>query len=152
MNMNTMIGLINLFFVGLLAGEEFTIRYGVRSPVASLADQPHILLRQALIRRLRILVPAVFGLAFLSGVAVTVMFGFDYGFGFRCAGLLALLTFITITLSGTVPINQATLTWNPAAPPDNWGTLIKRWEQLDTARCWAAMAAFALFLTAMALP
>jgi len=151
MNVNIMLGFIHLFWVGLLAGEEFTIRYGVRSSVASLADQPHIQLRQALIRRLRILVPAVFALALLFGIAVTLLFGFDHGFGFRCAGLLALLTFITVTLTGTVPINQAALTWDPAAPPQNWATLLKRWEQLDTARCWAAMAAFALFLAAMAL-
>jgi hypothetical protein len=43
------------------------------------------------------------------------------------------------------------LAWEPSAPPKNWPTLVSRWERLDTVRCWAAMAAFALFLTAVAL-
>ena len=86
-----------------------------------------------------------------SGVAVTIMAGFDHGFGLRCAGLLALATFIVVTLTGTVPINEAALTWDPNAPPQNWRMMVNQWEQLDTARCWAAIAAFALFLMAMAI-
>jgi hypothetical protein len=108
-------------------------------------------LRQALIYRLRVMVPAIFALTILSGVAVTLVNGLDHGFVFRGAGLLALVTFIALTLGGTVPINQAALTWNPAAPPTNWRALVKRWEQLDTARCWLAVAAFALFLAAIAV-
>lgn len=141
---------VNLFCAGILAGEEFVIRYGVRAPVASLDERPQIELRQALIRSLRVLVPGVFALTILSGAAVTVLGGFGLGLGFRCAGLLALITFILITLMGTVPINQATLTWEPAAPPENWRALVSRWERLDTARTWAAITAFGLFLTAMA--
>ncbi|MBA3870813.1 MAG: DUF1772 domain-containing protein [Anaerolineae bacterium] len=151
MNTAAIIGFVNLLCVGILAGEEFAIRYGVRAPLASLDQGSHILFRQALIRRLRILVPAVFMLSLLSGIAITLMSGFDSGFGLRLAGVLALVTFITVTLRGTVPINQAALTWNPTAPPQNWKALINRWEQLDTVRCWAAVVAFALFLTALAL-
>lgn len=151
MNAAEIIGLVNLFWVGILAGEEFTIRYGVRAPVSSLEERSHIQLRQALIYKLRILVPIVFALTILSGVIVTIVAGFDQGFGWRCAGLLALITFISVTLKGTVPINEAALSWNPAAPPENWRVLIKRWERLDTVRCWAAIMAFALFLTALAL-
>src|SRR5690242_2797845 len=151
MNAGIVVGLVNLFCVGLLAGEEFVIRYGVRAPVAGLDTQAQIRLRQALIRRLRILVPLVFASALLSGVAVTILAGFDQGVGFRGAGLLALLTFIAITLGGTVPINKAALTWEAGAPPANWRALMQRWERLDTARTWAALAAFGCLLTAMAL-
>ena len=147
--MNAILGFVNLFCVGLLAGEEFVIRYGVRAPIASLDIQPHIQVRQALIRTLRILVPAVFALTIISGVSVTVASGFDQSFGLRCAGLLALLTFIGITLGGTVPLNQAVLTWEPTAPPGNWRMLISQWERLDTLRCWAAITAFAFFLAAI---
>jgi hypothetical protein len=85
-----------------------------------------------------------------SGIAVTLLEGFGPGFGFRCAGLLALVAFISITL-GTAPINKATLTWEAAAPPEGWRAMISRWERLDTARTWAAVAAFGLFLAAGAL-
>jgi hypothetical protein len=111
------LGFTNLLCAGMLAGEKFVIGYGVRAPVASLDPQPEIQLRQALIRRLRVLVPAIFGLAFFSGIAVTLFEGFCPGFGFRCAGLLALVAFISITLGGTVPINKATLTWKPQRHP-----------------------------------
>jgi hypothetical protein len=51
----------------------------------------------------------------------------------------------------TVPINVAVLAWRPDAPPENWKGIIKRWERLDMVRTWAALAAFACFLTAVAL-
>jgi hypothetical protein len=57
------LGFINLLCAGILAGEEFVICYGVRGPVACLGPQPGIQLREALIRRLRVLIPAIFGLA-----------------------------------------------------------------------------------------
>jgi uncharacterized membrane protein len=151
MNTTVIIGFINLLCVGILAGEEFTICYGVRAPVASLDDRSHIQVRQALIYRLRVLVPAILALTILSGVVTTTVNGIDHGFAFRCAGLAVLFTFIVITLGGTVPINKTALTWNPAAPPANWQALVSRWEQLNTARCWLAVAAFALFLAAIAL-
>ena len=143
---------MNVLCAGVLAGEEFVIRYGVRAPVASLDERPHLQLRQALIRTLRILVPAVFGLTILSGIAVTVLSGLGFGLGLRCAGLFALLAFISITLGGTVPINQAILTWDVASPPKDWQALVRRWERLDTARTWAALAAFGLFLAAVVAP
>jgi uncharacterized membrane protein len=151
MTANMIIGVVNLFCVGILAGEEFIIRYGVRAPIASLDEKPHIQVRQALIRTLRILVPAIFALTLTSGIGLTIANGFDHMFGIRLAGVLALLTFIGITLGGTVPLNKAVLTWEPAAPPSNWQTVVNKWERLDTVRCWAAIAAFVLFLSAMAL-
>ena len=142
------IAIINLIGAGLLAGEELMIRYGVRGPLASLEPQPHILLRQALIRRLRVLVPSLFGLTLLSGVAATALLGVGPGFALRCAGLAALVAFIGVTLAGTVPINQAALAWDAAAPPHSWRATIRRWEQLDDIRTWAALVAFALLLAA----
>jgi hypothetical protein len=53
-----------------------------------------------------------------------------------------------ITLAGTVPINQAALTWEATAPPEGWRVMINKWERLDNARTWALVAAFSLFLAA----
>ena len=150
-NITGILGFVNLLFVGLLAGEEFIIRYGVRAAVASLDDRSHIRLRQTLILNMRILVPTIFALAFLTGITITVLHGFDTRYAYRAIALLALLTFITVTLTGTVPINEAALTWDPAAPPQNWQARVKRWEQFDTIRAWAAMTAFALLIVAMPL-
>ncbi len=139
---------LNLFFSGLLAGEEFIVRFGIRGAIARLADPDHIRIRQALIRALRILVPILFFLALLSGAAVVYLSPLDgQAFVLRAAGLAALL-FIAVTLSGTVPINKAALDWSPRVPPDDWRILVRRWERLDTVRTLAALAAFASFLAA----
>ncbi|HEX4301731.1 MAG TPA: anthrone oxygenase family protein [Rhizomicrobium sp.] len=140
----------NIFFAGLLAGEEFVIRFGIRAPLASLEDAAHIRLRQALIRTLRILVPTIFALTVFTSIAIIALGGIhlDRAFELRCAGLAALTAFIAITLAGTVPINQAALTWNPTAPPPDWRQKIATWERLDTIRTLLAVAAFGLLLGA----
>ncbi len=138
--------LATLLFSGLLAGEEMVIRYGVRDAINALDPEPQIRLRQALIRRLRILVPAIFFLALGSAAVAFVLSGAAAEKSWRLAGLFALLVFITITLAGTVPINKAALGWKADDPPADWRIQIARWERLDTARTWAAVAAFVLFL------
>jgi hypothetical protein len=143
----TVLEFVNLFCAGILAGIEFVVRYGIRGSIAVLDERPQIQLRQALIRRLRVVVPAVYVLTALSAVAVTIV----DGTGFRYAGLLAVLGWTLVTFVGTVPINKATLTWQLGAPPANWRAMVRRWERLDTARSWAATLAFASFLTAAAL-
>lgn len=82
---------VSLFLAGILAGDEFVVRYGVRAPLAATDDTSHIQFRQALIRTLRVLVPAIFLPAFLSGIAVAITDATGTGFAFRWAGVLALL-------------------------------------------------------------
>jgi uncharacterized membrane protein len=142
---------VNLFAVGLLAGEELVICYGVRGAINTLDEESHIRLRQALIRRLRILVPAILVPTILTGFVALLLDRDDSGFGFRCAGAFALVAFILITLFGTVPINEGALDWQPDAPPSDWRAIVNRWEKLDVARCWAAIAAFVCFTVAVAL-
>src|SRR5438309_5420738 len=93
MNPATVLDFVTLFFAGLLAGALFVIDYGVgRAVAAVLDDQSQIQVRQALILRLRVLVPAIFVPTVLLGVAITVLDGVEPGFVFRCAGLLVVLT------------------------------------------------------------
>ena len=142
-------GTASVLFAGLLAGEEFVIRYGVRGPLASLDDRPHILLRQALIRPLRVLVPSVYLATLISAVTATALDGIGSGLDLRCIGLGALIVWIAVTLGGTVPINAAVLDWNATAPPADWRAQIDRWEQLDTVRTWAAVIALASLVTGL---
>jgi uncharacterized membrane protein len=152
MNPATVLDFVTLFFSGILAGALFVIDYGVGHAVAAVLDeQSQIQVRQALILSLRVLVPAIFGLTILSGVAITVLDGFDPGFAFRLAGLFVVLTSFLLALTGTAPINAAVLTWQPGAPPKNWRTLVSQWQRFDRARTWVAVTGFALFLTATAL-
>jgi len=142
MTVGEVVGVISVLFAGLLAGEEFVIRYGVRGPLASLDDQSHIRFRQALIYKLRILVPAIYVLTLLSAVAVTVLDGTNGGMAFRGVAIAALVAWIGATLRGTVPINEAVLEWSASAPPVTWRAQVDRWERLNTLRTWAAVIAF----------
>ena len=143
--------LVGLLGAGLLAGEEITIRYGVRAPLASLDDQTHIRVRQALIRRLRVLVPAIYLATVVSAATAAILDGAGSGLALRGAALLALLAWIAVTMGGTVPINAAAMEWEPSAPPGDWRARIDQWERLNSVRAWLAVAAFALLLVAAAL-
>jgi len=142
---------VNLFFAGLLAGIEFVIHYGLRAPAEVLDEHSQLQLRQAMVRRLRVLVPAFFLPAALSGLAITVLDSGAPGSWLRWAAMLAMLTWIAIRVVGTVPINSATLTWQLSAPPKNWKALVNHAERFHDVGVWAMVLAFAFFLTAMAL-
>ena len=60
-------------------------------------------------------------------------------------------TWILIRVVGTVPINSATVDWQLSAPPKNWRELVNRAERFHIVGVWAAVLAFAFFLTAVAL-
>jgi hypothetical protein len=65
--------------------------------------------------------------------------------------VVALLTWIAIRVIGTVPINSATLAWQLSAPPKDWKAQVNRAERFHIVGVWAAVLAFAFFLTAVAL-
>ena len=150
-NLVTLLDFVNLFFAGMLAGIEFVIHYGLRGPSEILDDHSQLQLRQALVMRLRVLVPAFFAPTALLGIALTVLSGGIPGFWFRCAAVLAVCIWILITVVGTVPIKSATADWQLSAPPKNWKELVNRAERFHIVGVWAAVLAFALFLTAVAL-
>jgi len=128
-----------LFFLGLLAGIEFLVMFGLRSPL-----KVQIVMRQALVRRLRIIVPMVAMTSVGLSVATSVReFTMLRGYGLGCIVVWMLATFF-----GTVPINKALLAWRAQAPPANWQAKIRQWENLDTVRMLTAVGAFALFLVA----
>jgi hypothetical protein len=151
MNPFNMLDFVNLFFAGILAGIEIAIHYGLHPPPKVLSDQSQIQLRQALVLRLRLLVPAFFVPTAVSGIALAVLDRAAPGLWFRCAGIVGVLVWMVIRVIGTVPINSATLTWESGAPPKNWRALVDHAERFHILGVWAAVMAFASFLTAVAL-
>ncbi len=151
MNPATVLDVVSVFFAGLLAGMEFVIHYGLRGPSEVLDERAQLQLRQALVLRLRVLVPAFFVPTALLAIAATVLDGAAPGLWLRGAGLLAVLIWSVIRVIGTVPINSATLTWQLSAPPKNWKTLVNHAERFHDVGVWAVVLAFACFLSALAL-
>ena len=146
-----LLDIVGLFLAGVLAGEEFIVRYGVQPALTALADHPHLLARQSLVRRLRVVVPAIMVPTVLAAIAVLVVAGGGPGFAFRIAGMAALVVFVLASFLGTVPINIRVNDWNPEAPPADWKQVVTRWQRIDVLRSSAALLAFALFLVAFAL-
>jgi uncharacterized membrane protein len=137
----------SLFLAGLLAGEELVVRYGVHPALASLGEHASIGARQALILKLRILVPSIFlPTAATSVIALLV----DWS-PWRLAGSLLLLAWGLTTGIGTVPINSAVIQWDAAAPPADWHDVIARWARIDILRSSAALVAFACLVVGAAL-
>ena len=143
--------LVNVFFAGMLAGIEFVIHYGVREPVEQLPDRAQLQFRQALIKKLRVLVPAFFAPAAVLGIALTFLNTATPGFVFRCVAVVALFTWIVIRVIGTVPINSATVDWQLDAPPQDWKAQVTHAERFHIVGVWAAVLTFACFLIAVAL-
>ena len=147
----TTLDFVTLFFAGMLAGIEFVIHYGLRGPSELLDERAQLQLRQALVLRLRVLVPAFFVPTAVFGIIATLLNSGAPGFVFRCAAVLALCTWVAIRVVGTVPINSATAEWQLSAPPANWKELVNRAERFHSVGVWAAVLAFALFLAAVAV-
>ena len=151
MNYATVLDFVNLFFAGMLAGIEFVIHYGLTKPAEALDARSQLQLRQALVVRLRVLVPAFFVPTALSGIAVTVLDGGAPGMWFRGVAMLGVLIWIAIRIVGTVRINSATLDWPLDAPPPDWQAQVQRAERFHDVGVWVVVVTFACFLTAVAL-
>jgi hypothetical protein len=149
---HVILAFVNLFFAGMLAGIEFVIHYGLSTSAETLDDRSQLQHRQALVMRLRVLVPAFFVPTAMTGIAVTVLDTTMPGLWFGCAGVLAALLWVVIRVIGTVPINSATLTWQLDAPPKDWKARVNHAERFHIVGTWAAVVAFACFLVAVALP
>lgn len=140
---------LELLFVGLLAGIELAVHYGIGAPPLALSQSAQILLRQALVRRLRILIPAAFVPAFLFAVLVAFQQRHAPDPWLRWISVGMFLLWIVIRILRTVPVNSATLDWDPEAPPANWRSQVERTERFHVLGAWAAVIAFlcALFST-----
>ncbi|OII25242.1 hypothetical protein BIV01_12600 [Curtobacterium sp. MCBA15_013] len=135
---------VQLVLVGLLAGEEFTVRWGVQPAMASLPDDAHLRTRIALVRSLKVVVPMLMVPAVLATLAVLVVAGAGDGLGWRVAAAVALGVFVLASFLGTVPINIGVNDWDPLDPPADWKRVVVRWERIDVLRSSAAIVAFVL--------
>ena len=139
---------VSLFFAGLLAGEELIVCLGVAPALARLESWAHILARQQLILRLRVVVPILLLLTIATSLAATFSVTASAHLDDRLGALVALGAFSALTLAGTVPINQTILAWDAGHLPQNWARVLRRWERLDSARLGLAIIAFALQISA----
>lgn len=142
---------VGLLLLGVLAGEELVVRYGVHPALSSLDDRSHLLARQALVRRLRVVVPIVMlpAAALAVAVAVTVT---GPGLPLRWASATAVTAFLLLSFLGTVPINIKVDGWRVDTPPADWPAVVRRWARIDVLRSAAATVAFLFAALAVTFP
>jgi hypothetical protein len=131
-----------LVLVGLLAGEELIVRWGVQPAMAALPDDTHVRTRIALVKSLKVVVPILMIPAVLASIAVLAVGGTGDGLVWRIAAVAALTVFVLASFLGTVPINIGVNDWDPADPPADWKRIVTRWERIDVLRSSAAVIAF----------
>ncbi|MBS1531042.1 MAG: DUF1772 domain-containing protein [Bacteroidetes bacterium] len=141
----------NLFCAGLLAGIEVCVHYAVHPSFIVLDDKAQIHLRQNLIRKLRWMVPGFFVPMTLSGIVTAIIQWLMPGHYFSLAAMLFIVIWIVVRIVGTVPVNSATINWNPDTPPKDWKKQVSRVERFHIVGTGAAIMAFVLFLTALVL-
>ncbi|MDX3194781.1 DUF1772 domain-containing protein [Streptomyces sp. MN03-5084-2B] len=138
-----------LFLTGVLAGEELIVRYGLHPALSRLDDRAHLLARQALVRRLRVVVPIVM-LPAAALAAAALVVGTGPGLALRWATVIAMVVFLLLSFLGTVPLNIAVDGWRADAPPPGWQAVIRRWARIDVFRSTAATTAFLFAVLAVA--
>ncbi len=143
---------VQTVLVGLLAGEEFIVRWGVQPALTRLPEEAHVRARIALVRSLRIVVPALMLPTVVVSAAVVVLDRSGDVTGIRVAASAALVVFVLASFLGTVPINIGVADWDPEHPPADWRRTVQRWERIDVLRSSAAVFAFVLSVVALAVP
>jgi hypothetical protein len=142
----------SVLFAGLLAGTEIAVRLGVAGPLELLDRRAHIVVRQGLIRTLRVIAPAFFFPALiLGGIAAACGERSGMATAWRAVGVAALVVWLLVTFAGTVPLNSAAMEWDPLNPPPDFQEIIRRWERLAAIRVVASVVAFASFTLAQAV-
>jgi hypothetical protein len=144
----SLLSIVSLFFAGTLAGIEIASHYGLITGADFLAEKEQVQLRQALVRRLRVLVPSFFAPAFLSTIAVTLLAGVGYALALRCVALVGYTVWIYARVVATMRINSASVDWNPSSPPPDWRSLVARAERFHIMSLWAVAIGFACLLIA----
>lgn len=139
---------IQLVLIGLLAGEELIVRYGVQPALDSLPDDAHIRARIVLVKRLKVVVPIMMVPTVIASIALLAVAEAEGGDAWRIAGMAALVGFLLLSFFGTVPINIKVNDWNPEEPPADWRRVVRRWQTIDTFRSGAAILSFVLFAIA----
>jgi hypothetical protein len=138
---------------GFLAGAESIVRIGVQPALSRLRGAEAIRARQALIARLKWLVPSIAIPGFLVSIAaaaVATASGAALPAALHWIGVGFFALFWVIAGAGTVPINIRIADWDPEAPPADADAVVRRWAAVDFARYLAAALAFIATVLALA--
>lgn len=141
--MKTAAKFIALIATGLLAGSFF---YGFVNLVPTFYEVSiniHLIFRTQLMNHNGITVQTLMGLSIIMPLLYAWLCRHTpvaMNFAIFAAGLA--LTSLLVTRFGNVPINQIMRTWVPSAPPENWRSILGRWDAFNLIRTAAGLGCF----------
>ena len=144
-----LIRILALFLTGLIAGVFFYGTFTVSPTFYEVPSSIHLAFRTALMNHNKSI---VMGLVLAGMMSIAL-----YAWESRqiklvrtlclCALILTLFSLL-ITRLGSVPINLQIKTWDPLSPPENWLTILKRWDLYNAVRTVTSIASFGCLLLA----
>lgn len=116
-----------------LIGSELCVALFVHPTLYQVADETHLRVAQPLARLLGLIMPFWYCAALVLGIAESILCrGPGCAWVYVSTALVALS--IVFSVTALVPINNQIARLNPAAPPENWLALRRRWDRLHKIR------------------
>src|SRR5262245_22315073 len=107
---------VSLLSTGVLAGAFVFSRYGLRPAVATLPVEAHLAVRQALVRRLRVVMPPLMVTAGGSVGLVALLQRGTRAFLPSCVSLVCAAVPLAVSSRGNGPLMLQVLRWSPDTP------------------------------------
>jgi hypothetical protein len=140
---------IVLFTIGLLGGTFFYAKFNVLPTFREVPTEVHLSFRVALMKHNGIIVQSLMAIAIISSIWFTWTIRKQRNtLIFASIAILLTIATLLITRLGNVPINAQIKTWLLTAPPDNWITILDRWDFFHTCRTTTAIGSFISVLIA----
>ena len=143
---------IALLSTGLLAGTFFYATVNIVPTFWEVPASVQLVFRTALMRHNALTMQLEMGVAIItSGWFCWTVRHFLVSRLFALVAVAMGVATLLITRLGSVPINLAIKTWNPAAPPTDWLETMVQWDTFHLCRTISAIGSFVFLLLADSL-
>ncbi len=143
------LGFVVIVVVGFTAAAEFGSYAFVHPVIRRLPPEYHVRVEQGLLRTFGIVMPPLMTGSLVLAITNAARGGTEGGpLWLRVAAAVAWGLGIVSTVLVNVPINLATLRWDPDAPPETWQRTRSRWEWFQGFRSWMYLVSFVLVVWA----
>ena len=137
---------LNIFGTGILAGVLWMSALGLGPASAALGPAQQVILRQQLIKRLRLLMTPFMLLPIVTSGTLLALNGKP---GHRAAGtaeFISSVAAVAVTIFVNVPLNWRFADWSAKNLPADWHMYVRQWDRANSIRFVLALAAFACAL------
>ena len=128
---------------GIVAGTFLMGTFAVHPAFARLNASHHIVLRQEMIRRLQVFLPAFMLLPIPTSVAALTLCRASVSWPLDALGCALSVATVGITVVVNGPLNRRFARWSPDALPRDWQRYVRRWNLAHSIRMAVAVGAFA---------